>query len=144
MKTISNMLRSRLLTPPLLGLIATGELASLVPSAATLGVASVVVAAVSLAPDAQALPVDRRMGRAGAQASRQTGRQVSRARRRGCYALPHGAAPFAYGGYRYYRVGPRFYYPYMYGGRTVYIDIDVSGGYPAPPPPAGSIDITIY
>lgn len=106
------------------------------------------VAAVStaiLAPvESQALPRDRAAGRQGARDSRQTGRQVSRARRRGCYALPHGAAPFAYGGYRYYRVGPRFYYPYMYMGRTVYIDINVSGGYPAPPPPVGSIDIDIY
>lgn len=94
--------------------------------------------------ESQALPVDRARGRAGARDSRQTGRQISRARRRGCYALPRGAAPFVFGGYRYYRVGPRFYYPYMYGGRTVYIDINVSGGNPAPPPPAGSIDIDIY
>ena len=66
------------------------------------------------------------------------------ARWRGCYALPRGAVIFSYGGYRYYRVGPRFYYPYMYGGRTVYIDINVSGGNPVPPPPAASIDIDIY
>jgi hypothetical protein len=52
--------------------------------------------------------------------------------------------PYAYGGYRYYRVGPRYYYPYMYMGRTVYIDINVQGGYPMPPPPVGSIDIDIY
>lgn len=98
-----------------------------------------------LAPgESQALPVDRMAGRQGARASRQTGRQVSRARRRGCYALPHGAVAFRYGGYSYYRVGARYYYPYMYMGRTVYIDIDVSGGYPAPPPPVGSIDIDIY
>jgi hypothetical protein len=32
----------------------------------------------------------------------------------------------------------------MYMGRTVYIDINVNGGYPAPPPPIGSIDIDIY
>lgn len=92
----------------------------------------------------QALPVDRARGRQGARDSRQDGRQTSRARRRGCYALPGGARPFAYGGYNYYRVGPRFYYPYMHMGRTVYIDINVSGGNPMPPPPVGSIDIDIY
>ena len=98
-----------------------------------------------LAPvDSQALPVDRAAGRQGARASRQSGRQTSRARRRGYYGLPGGAVPFAHGGYSYYRVGGRYLYPYMYGGRTVYIDVDVSGGYPAPPPPAGSIDIDIY
>jgi hypothetical protein len=32
----------------------------------------------------------------------------------------------------------------MYMGRTVYIDINVQGGYPMPPPPVGSIDIDIY
>jgi hypothetical protein len=101
----------------------------------------VFILAIDLAP---ALPIDRARGRAGARDSRQDGRQTSRARRRGCYALPHGAATFAYGGFRYYRVGPRYYYPYMYGGRTVYIEIDVVGGYPAPPPAAGSIDIDIY
>ena len=92
----------------------------------------------------EALPADRAAGRQSARNSRQTGRQVSRARRRGCYAMPPGAVAFTYGGYRYYRVGPRFYYPYMYMGRTVYIDIDVHGGYPAPPPAPGSIDIDIY
>ena len=116
----------------------------------------VAAAATALAPvESHALPRDRaagrqggrdsrQSGRQGAQDSRQAGRQTSRARRRGYYGLPGGAVPFAYGGYRYYRAGGRYYYPYMYGGRTVYIDIDVNGGYPAPPPPAGSIDIDIY
>jgi hypothetical protein len=109
----------------------------------TLSIALVTVAALT-SSESQALPVDRMAGRQGARNSRQQGRQTSRARRRGCYGLPGGALPFAYGGYRYYRVGPRFYYPYMYMGRTVYIDINVNGGYPAPPPPIGSIDIDIY
>jgi hypothetical protein len=109
----------------------------------TLSIALVTVAALTPS-ESQALPVDRMAGRQGARNSRQQGRQTSRARRRGCYGLPGGALPFAYGGYRYYRVGPRFYYPYMYMGRTVYIDINVNGGYPAPPPPIGSIDIDIY
>jgi hypothetical protein len=109
----------------------------------TLSIALVTVAALTPS-ESQALPVDRMAGRQGARNSRQAGRQTSRARRRGCYGLPGGALPFAYGGYRYYRVGPRFYYPYIYMGRTVYIDINVNGGYPAPPPPIGSIDIDIY
>jgi hypothetical protein len=108
-----------------------------------LSIALVTVAALTPS-ESQALPVDRMAGRQGARNSRQAGRQTSRARRRGCYGLPGGAVPFAYGGYRYYRVGPRYYYPYMYMGRTVYIDINVNGGYPAPPPPIGSIDIDIY
>lgn len=86
---------------------------------------------------------ERQEGRQGARISRTTGRVVSRSRFRGCYVLPRGAVVFPFGGYRYYRVGPRFYYPYMYGGRTVYIDINVVAGNPAPPPPAGSIDIDI-
>ena len=117
---------------------------------------TVAIATATLAPtESQALPADRaagrqnargsrQSGRAGAQDSRQSGRQTSRARRRGYYGLPAGAAPYAYGGYNYYRAGGRYYYPYMYGGRTVYIDVDVSGGRPMPPPPVGSIDIDIY
>lgn len=97
-------------------------------------VATVTAAAVVLAPTmSEALPVHRRAAR-----------QTYRARRRACYGLPMGAAPFAYGGYRYYRVGGAYYYPYMYGGRTVYVDVDVYGGYPAPPPPIGSIDLYFY
>lgn len=127
---------------PLLGLLAACPPVEILPLLTPAAVILLTVGAT--APEAQALPIDRAMGRAGARESRQTGRQVSRSRRRGCYAMPHGAVPYAYGGYRYYRVGPRFYYPYMHMGRTVYIDINVNGGYPMPPPPAGSIDIDIY
>jgi hypothetical protein len=105
---------------------------------------SAVTIAVLAPVESPALPVDRAQGRQGARDSRQTGRQNSRARFRGCYAMPHGAVAFRYGGYSYYRVGTRYYYPYMYSGRTVYIDIQVSGGHPLPPPPVGSIDIDIY
>ena len=63
-------------------------------------VASLIFAAI--APDLEALPRDRAAGRQGARDSRQDGRQTSRARRRGCYGLPGGAAPFRYGGYNYY------------------------------------------
>jgi hypothetical protein len=70
-----------------------------------------------------------------------SGGPVHRGPRHGYHGLPGGAVPYSYGGYRYYRVGPRFYYPYFYGGRTVYIDIDAEGGVPLPPPPSGSIEI---
>lgn len=109
------------------------SLGEFVPVAATATLAVVVLTPT----ETQALPVDRR-------AARQAGRQASRARRRGYYGLPVGAVPYAYGGYRYYRVGNSYYYPYMYGGRTVYVDVEVYGGCPAPPPPIGSIDIYFY
>jgi hypothetical protein len=112
-------------------------------SALPLVAIGLLVEALGTAPPAEALPRDRMAGRQAARASRQTGRQVSRARRRGYYGLPPGAAPFYYRGYRYYRVGPRFYYPYVYGGRTVYIDINVDDGNPEPPPSGDSIDIDV-
>ncbi len=127
----------RFLTLSLAALMMLGEMFPVI--------ATITAVAAILAPaPSHALPIDRRMGRQGARNSRQNGRQTSRARRRGFYGLPGGAVAFSYGGFRYFRVGPRYYYPYMYGGRTVYIDIDVNGGYPAPPPAAGSIDIDIY
>jgi hypothetical protein len=96
--------------------------------------ATATIAAVVLAPtETQALPVHRRAAR-----------QAYRARCRAYYGLPVGAVPFVYGGYRYYRVGGAYYYPYMYGGRTVYVDVGVYGGYPVAPPPIGSIDIYFY
>jgi hypothetical protein len=55
--------------------------------------------------------------------------------------LPAGAAPYRYGGYNYYRAGGRYYYPYVHGGRTVYVNVDAPNGRPGPPPPAGSIDV---
>lgn len=103
--------------------------------------AGLLVEAFVTPPEAEALPQDRMAGRQNARASRQSGRQTSRARRRGYWGLPAGAAPYYYRGHRYYRVGPRFYYPYVYGGKTVYIDVDVQGGNPAAPPSAGSVEI---
>ncbi len=99
-----------------------------------------------------ALPIDRARGRQeardsrqdgryGARDARQDGRQTSRARRYGYYTLPAGSTPFVYSGVRYYRTRGLYYYPYFYGGRTVYVQVDVNGGYPAPPPAAGSIDV---
>ncbi len=156
MKTISKILQSRIIALPLLGLVAVATIApdaKALPRDRSAGRAG---ARDSRQDGRQEGRYERRHGdygdardarqdgREGARDSRQIGRQVSRARWRGCYALPRGAVIFSYGGYRYYRVGPRFYYPYMYGGRTVYIDINVSGGNPVPPPPAASIDIDIY
>ncbi|MFT4548693.1 MAG: hypothetical protein ACI8XO_001490 [Verrucomicrobiales bacterium] len=107
---------------------------------AIVGTASVVV----MTQEAEALPVDRARGRQGARGSRQTGRQVSRARRRGYHSLPVGYRPFRYGRYSYYVAAGRYYYPYMYSGRTVYITINVdASGNPTPPPAPGSIDIDI-
>jgi hypothetical protein len=105
--------------------------------------AGIMVDAFVAAPQAQALPRDRMAGRYAARVDRRAGRQISRARRRGYWGLPPGAAPFYYRGYRYYRVGPRFYYPYVYGGRTVYIDINVQEGNPEPPPAPDSIDLDL-
>lgn len=77
--------------------------------------------------------------------ARRTSRRVTR---RHLYGLPGGYRPYRWGAYNYYRVGSLFYYPYMYQGRTVYIEINVdSGGNPLPPPPASQalveIDIDI-
>jgi hypothetical protein len=58
------------------------------------------------------------------------------------WALPAGAAAFRWGAYSNYRAGGRYNYPYMMGGRTVYVQIDVdSSGNPLPPPPPSEIDI---
>jgi hypothetical protein len=97
---------------------------------AIVGTASVVV----MTQEAEALPVDRARGRQGARGSR----------RRGYHSLPVGYRPFRYGRYSYYVAAGRYYYPYMYSGRTVYITINVdASGNPTPPPAPGSIDIDI-
>jgi hypothetical protein len=73
--------------------------------------------------------------------ARRTSRRVTR---RHMYALPIGYATYRWGAYNYYRVGGLFYYPYMYQGRTVYVEINIDGsGHPLPPPPASEIDIDI-
>ena len=81
-------------------------LSALLVSAEALPFLTTAAAAVLLLSPSQveALPIDRQVGRMQARDSRQAGRQTSRARRRGFYGLPGGAVPFAYGGYRYYRV----------------------------------------
>lgn len=132
-------LRKLIFLPTLLAASIVTEALSSLTTLSAAACAAVVFSAT--APVAQALPVDRAMGRQAARDSRQTGRQVSRARRRGYHSCPAGAVRFAHGGFTYFRVGPRFYYPYFYGGKTVYIDIDIVGGNPAPPPASGSIEI---
>lgn len=76
--------------------------------------------------------------------SRRTSRRTSRrVTRRHLYGIPAGARPFMYGGFRYYHVGGLYYYPYMLGGRTVYVQVDVSGGRPLPPPPPSQVSVEI-
>lgn len=90
---------------------------------------------VILAPtSSEALPVHRVARRT----SRRTTRRVAR---RHMYALPVGAAAFSWGAYNYYRYNNMYYYPYMYGGRTVYVEVDIDArGYPLPPPNPSEVD----
>ena len=43
------------------------------------------------------------------------------------------------GAYRYCFYKGLYYYPYMYGGRTVYIQVD----YNSPPPPSDQVIINV-
>lgn len=88
-----------------------------------------------LAPlSSEALPARR--------VARRTTRRVVR---RHMYALPVGAAAFSWGAYSYYRYNNMYYYPYMYSGRTVYIEVDIdSRGYPLPPPHPSEVDFGGY
>lgn len=96
--------------------------------------------------EALALPIDRARGRQNARASRQAGRQTSRARRRHYWGLPPGYRMVRYGAYNYYFAGGIYYYPYSMHGRTCYIQVDIHNGHPAPPPPASQVyaEINIY
>ncbi|MFT5041984.1 MAG: hypothetical protein ACI8TX_002964 [Hyphomicrobiaceae bacterium] len=47
------------------------------------------------------------------------------------------------GRYRYCFYGGRYYYPYMYGGKTVYIQVNVSSSNPTPPSSTQVIVIVI-
>lgn len=87
---------------------------------------------------AEALPHDRRVSR---RTSRRTSRRVTR--RRHFFGMPPGAAPFLYGGYRYFVAGGLYYYPYMFGGRTIYVQVDVTNGHPLPPPPPSQVSVEI-
>ncbi len=108
--------------------------------------ALMVAGAVALAPaNLQALPrgpVYRAPVRGTARrTARRTTRRVTR---RHYWALPGPYTPFRWGAYNYYRCGGIFYYPYMFGGRTVYVEVNVdSSGNPLPPPPPDQVAIDI-
>ena len=68
------------------------------------------------------------------QVSRNTRQSVRQISRRHFYTLPAGYRWVTYGRYRYCFYGGRYYYPYIYGGRTVYIQVNVNSSNPAPPP----------
>lgn len=60
------------------------------------------------------------------------------------YAMPAGYRVVPYGRYKYYYQGGIYYYPYMFGGRTVYVQVDVNAsGQPLPPPPPSQIQVEI-
>ncbi len=72
--------------------------------------------------------------------SRRTARRTSRrVTRRHLYTLPAGYATVSLAGYRYYRYGGLYYYPYYVSGQTVYIQVDVDPDNPSPPPPVESV-----
>lgn len=77
--------------------------------------------------EAQSVRMNNRQSRSSV--ARNT-RQITR---RHFYALPRGYRWVTYGRYRYCYHGGRYYYPYMSGGRTVYIQVNVSSSNPAPP-----------
>lgn len=87
-------------------------------------------------------PAERSVDR---QVARRTARRTSRrVTRRHLYGLPAGYRSYYWGGHSYYLAGGVYYYPYFYGGRTVYVEIEVdSSGRPYPPPAASEIDFNV-
>jgi hypothetical protein len=72
--------------------------------------------------------------------ARRTARRTSRrVTRRHLYTLPVGYAAVSLAGYRYYRYGGLYYYPYYVSGQTVYVQVDVDPNNPGPPPPVDSV-----
>jgi len=107
-----------------------------VPVAAPAGaVVTCAILAVS-APNAEAIPPRGAVRRT----SRRTTRRVVR---RHMYALPAGYRWATFGAYRYAFVGGAYYYPYVMQGQTVYVQVDMQGSQPAPPPPASQISAEI-
>ena len=91
--------------------------------------------------DVMALPRDRadgrreardyrQDGRYEARGSRQEGRQTSRARRRYYWGMPPGCRAVRVGAHMYYHAHGVYYYPYYYGGRQVYVEVNVNGPLP--------------
>ena len=135
MKAIASIIRHRLLSIPVIGLMAAAELAP--PAVKSATVITTVLLSLSSTPEAQALPVH-------SVARRTVRRTTRRVVRRHMFGLPAGAALFPFGAYRYYRYAGLYYYPYMIGGRTTYIQVDVdAGGNPLPPPPASQVETEI-
>ena len=86
--------------------------------------------------------VDRGVAR---RTTRRTARRTTRrVVRRHYWGMPAGAVAFRWGGYRYFHAGGLYYYPYMFSGRTVYVQVTVdSGGHPLPPPPPSQVAVEI-
>lgn len=112
-------------------------MSELVPTVGTALVTATAVLTLTIAPQAQALPVHGVARRT----SRRTTRRVVR---RHLFVMPATAAMVSHGAYRYFHHGGIYYYPYMIGGRTTYVEIDIDvNGKPLPPPPASEVEIEI-
>ena len=91
-------------------------------------------------PANDARNVARNANQASRQVSRNTKQSARQISRRHFYTLPSGYRWVTRGAYRYCYYQNRYYYPYMHGGQTVYIEVDVdSDGEPLPPPPAEEV-----
>ena len=133
MKTIASMLRHRLLL--VVGLLAVVECWP--STVASTAVVTTVVLSLSSASEVQALPANRVARRT----SRRTTRRVAR---RHLYGMPPSSVVVPFGAYRYYRYSGIYYYPYMLGGRTTYIEMDNdASGRPLPPPPPEQVEVEI-
>lgn len=82
----------------------------------------------------------RNVGYRTAPVVRGTARRIARrVTRRHLYTLSVGYAAVSLAGYRYYRYGGLYYYPYYVSGQTVYVQVDVNTSNPGPPPSVESV-----
>lgn len=117
-----------------LGLLTASEA---VPTVGATLVATAAALTLTAAPEAQAIPPHGTARRT----SRRTTRRVVR---RHLYLMPASAVAVTYGRYRYFHHGGLYYYPYMIGGRTTYVEVDVDvSGKPLAPPPAAEVEVEI-
>lgn len=117
-----------------LGLLIAGELA---PSMGTAVMATAAALTLTVAPEARAIPPHGAVRRT----SRRTTRRVVR---RHLFLMPAGAVAVTHRAYRYFHHGGIYYYPYMIGGRTTYVEVDVDvSGKPLAPPPAAEVEVEI-
>lgn len=127
-------LTHRLTALACLGILNAGEL---VPTVGTAVFATAAVLTLSATPEAQAIPPYGTVRRT----TRRTTRRVAR---RHLFLMPAGAVAVSYGAYRYFHHGGIYYYPYMIGGRTTYVEVDVDvSGKPLAPPPAAEVEVEI-